>query len=209
MSHLDGQHLPEGDWRDPGVMDASQIDAIFGAAGAGVGGRPHGSVIRASDVEHRRTGGSQLSPQFEGGRERPGADPQQLPRNKPLGATVYQGQELPENDIRGHGFYGSRNQVNAAELDARDAAARGAYTGEGAPATPPHAQQQPPPPALRPGAYQRQDGYILLVHQDGRQLVLTPQQFQEISHQAQVPVPPAMTPNEGLTARLLRHLRGG
>lgn len=99
---------------------------------------------------------------------------------------------LPVNDMHGSKFVGTTKIVSAAELDAMDRQ---------------HGTSVQP---LRPGVYQLQDGNILLVFEDGRREVVTPQEYRSRvatqQHQAQAPQPQQP---QGLVGRLLGRLRGG
>lgn len=103
-----------------------------------------------------------------------------VPANWQAGSTSrYSGSELPANDHSGNGFAGSGTQVSLSELERIDRA-NGTYNGSPVPPRPQQQQQQQQ--QLQPGAYQLQDGTILLVNNQGQRSRVTQEQYHRLMH---------------------------
>lgn len=148
----------------------------------------------------------QGAPPVRGDLEHTYADPRDLPPNRPghVGQPVAASSDiayaegsntqmvngdprLPPNEMHGKKWAGSGKVVSASELDAMDRR---------------HGTSVQP---LAPGAYQLQDGNVLLVFEDGRREAIPPHEYQRrvsVTQQQQAPQ------QQGLVGRLLGAIRG-
>lgn len=205
-------HLGGSAGRDPrkvGKMGRNvyATDEVIQHEAGGIDRKAHGRVVDASQVHRQWVGGSRGDLHGPGAKADPRArmhttvSLDEAARYWEGSSTHFDPKELPENDPWGHGMAGTGRTVMASELDQVDA-----QHGT-------HKDYNP----LTPGAYQLNNGMILLVADDGRRAVVTLEQFQSIQQkrlamqqQAQQRGLPHQPPGGGgLLGKMMNRIRRG